>query len=143
MASAVIPTIFGFPKSLPKRVGLLLMAGLIINAGIAHFTNPDVFVDILPPYLPAHLALVYISGLFEILGGVGALFHRSRRLAGWGLIALLIAVFPANLHMALNPDMFQTIPAWALYVRLPLQLVFIAWVWWVTLARSKAPPRDA
>ncbi len=124
--------LFGFPRSISKRVALLLMAALIIRAGVAHFTNPGGFVAIMPLYLPLHLELVYLSGVFEILGGIGALFSWTRRFAGWGLIALLIAVFPANLHMALNPELFPTIPEWALYARLPLQLVFVAWVRWAT-----------
>ncbi len=121
------------PRSILKRIALLLMAALVIRAGIAHFTNPGGFVSIMPPYLPAHLALVYLSGVLEIIGGIGALFSRTRRFAGWGLIALLIVVFPANLYMAMNPEVFSTIPVWALYARLPLQIVLIAWVWWVTL----------
>ncbi len=86
----------------------------------------------MPPYLPAPLALVYLSGAFEVLGGVGLLMPRFRRAAGWGLIALLVAVFPANLYMvtASGPFTAQGIPLWALYARLPLQLVLIAWVYW-------------
>jgi len=87
-------------------------------------------VAIMPPYLPAHLELVYISGVFEMLGGLGALFSQTRKPAGWGLIALLVAIFPANLHMALSPTQFPTLPAWVLYARLLFHLVFIAWVWW-------------
>lgn len=86
----------------------------------------------MPPYLPAHLELVYLSGVFEMLGGLGVLFSQARKPAGWGLIALLVAIFPANLHMALSPTQFPTLPAWALYGRLPFQLVFIAWAWWAT-----------
>ena len=90
----------------------------------------------MPPYLPAPLALVYVSGVFEVLGGVGVLLPRYRKVAGWGLIALLIAVFPANLYIvtASEPFTARGIPLWILYARLPLQLVLIAWVYWVTQA---------
>ena len=88
----------------------------------------------MPPYLPRPLALVYVSGVFEVLGGVGVLLPRYRKAAGWGLIALLVAVFPANLYMVTASELFtpQGIPLWALWARLPLQLVLIAWVYWVT-----------
>ena len=99
-------------------------------AGANHFVHPDGYVAIMPPYLPAHLELVYISGVFEMLGGLGVLFSRTRKLAAWGLIALLIAIFPANVHMALHLEQFPDIPAWVLYARLLFHLVFIAWVWW-------------
>lgn len=99
-------------------------------AGVNHFVNPKPYISIMPPYLPYHRELVYLSGLFEILGGIGMFFPRLRRLAGWGLILLLIAVYPANVHMALNPDKFYKIPKWALYLRLPLQFVLIALVYW-------------
>lgn len=90
----------------------------------------------MPPYLSAPLALVYLSGLLEVLGGVGVLAPRFRKAAGWGLIALLVAVFPANLYMvaASEPFTAQGIPLWLLYARLPLQFILIAWVYWVTQA---------
>jgi uncharacterized membrane protein len=122
------------------RAALLLLASLFfVVAGVSHFTNPDFFVSIVPPWLPAHLELVYVSGVFEILGGLGVLLPATRRLAGLGLLALLVAVYPANVHMAVNPEPFvaQGTPLWALYLRLPLQFVFIAWVWWAT--RPEAP----
>jgi uncharacterized membrane protein len=89
---------------------------------------------IVPAYLPAHRLLVQISGAAEIAGGAGVLLPPTRRAAGWGLIALLIAVFPANLNMALESDRFARIaPAWGLWLRLPLQAVLIWWVWAATL----------
>jgi uncharacterized membrane protein len=122
------------------RAALLLLASLFfVVAGVSHFTNPDFFVSIVPPWLPAHLELVYVSGVFEILGGLGVLLPATRRLAGLGLLALLVAVYPANVHMAVNPEPFvaQGTPLWALYLRLPFQFVFMAWVWWAT--RPEAP----
>ncbi len=94
----------------------------------------------MPPYLPFPLALVYISGFFEVLGGAGVLTPRFRKAAGWGLVALLIAVFPANLYMVTESEPFTSrgIPLWALYARLPLQLALIAWVYWVTQTKQTA-----
>jgi uncharacterized membrane protein len=95
-----------------------------------HFIVPRTYQRIVPPYLPAPRALVYASGVAEIAGGVGLMPRASRRLAGWWLIATLIAVFPANLEMALHPDRFPEVPGGArtLWARLPFQGVFIAWV---------------
>lgn len=107
----------------------------MIGIGTLHFVRPKPFVRIVPRYLPAPLALVYVSGFCEILGGVGLLVPATRAWAAWGLIALYIAVFPANVYMltdnvSLDPN--KPIPRWALWLRLPLQLVFIAWAYWLT-----------
>lgn len=110
-------------------VSLYAIAAIFIGAGAAHFVWPGVFVRIVPPYLPAPRVLVLVSGAAEILGGVGVLVPSVRVAAGWGLILLLVAVVPANVHMALHPDDFARIPRWALYARLPLQLVLILWVY--------------
>lgn len=120
------------PASLPKRVLLILLAVAFVAAGIGHFIIPDVYVAMMPDYLPWHLALVYLSGVAEIAGGVGVLIPQVRRLAGWGLIALLLAVFPANVHLALHPESWPDVSPTALWIRLPFQILFIAWVWWVT-----------
>lgn len=104
----------------------------MIIVGTAHFVRPGPFVRIVPDWLPAPLLMVYVSGFFEILGGVGLLVPRTRRLAAWGLIALFIAVLPANVHMAIhripvfgitNPD--PTL----LWLRVPLQALWIWWAW--------------
>jgi uncharacterized membrane protein len=126
------------PRGRLRLVLLLLLSLFFLFAGVSHFTNPDFFVSIMPPYLPAHLELVYLSGVFEILGGLGVLHPATRRWAGLGLVALLIAVFPASLHMAMNPEPFVAggTPLWALHLRLPFQLVFVAWAWWATKPES-------
>lgn len=114
---------------------LMWLFGLsMIWIGAQHFITPQVFVDIMPPYLPWHLELVLISGLFEVLGGVGLLVPRTRTVAAWGLIALFICVFPANVHMALNdvPFMGRSVPDVMRWGRLPFQLVFIGWAYWYT-----------
>ena len=89
----------------------------------------------MPKVLPAPLLLVYFSGVFEVLGGIGLLVPQTQRYAAWGLVALLVAVFPANVSMAVNklPLGRRTLPTWMLWVRLPLQAVLIAWAWLFTL----------
>ena len=86
----------------------------------------------MPPIFPLHLEAVYLSGLFEILGGVGVLIARTRSIAGWGLLALLIAVYPANIYMALTPEAFPDITLFALYFRLALQFLFFYWAYSIT-----------
>lgn len=108
-----------------------LAAPFFIGAGVLHFVIPKTYEAIVPRYLPAHRKLVYASGAAEIVGGAGLLHPRTRRWAGWWLIATLIAVFPANVNMALNPDRYaKAVPGGeaALIARLPFQAVFIAWV---------------
>jgi len=130
--------VFELPRSLARRIALFGVALLFVIMGITHFTNAEMFTAIVPPYLPAPAALVYASGVFEILGGLGVLPAATRRLAGWGLLALLAAVYPANVHMALHPELFPEMSPAALYARLPLQFVFAAWVWWATRPESTA-----
>lgn len=111
----------------------LLAAGMIL-VGVRHFTHPDGFVAIVPGYLPWPLALVYVSGFFEVLGGAGLLIPATRRWAAWGLVALYVAVFPANVNMAIHhlPFNGEPVPPWLLWLRLPLQGVLIAWAYWMT-----------
>ena len=99
-------------------------------AGAMHFVIPRVYRRIVPPYIPAPMAMVYASGVAEAAGGIGLMIPARRRLAGWWLIATLVGVFPANLHMALHPEQYEEVPggAAALWGRLPFQGVFIAWV---------------
>ena len=115
-----------------KAVSRCVLAVIMIGAGTMHFVNPDFYIRIMPPYLPLHTELVYLSGVFEIVLGVLILIPRYSTLAAWGMIALLIAVFPANLHMALNPELFSDVSPAALYIRLPIQIGFIAWSYWAT-----------
>lgn len=95
-----------------------------IFAGSMHFISPAIYLKMMPKILPYHLALVYISGVAEILCGLGLLFQETRPLAAWATILLLIAIFPANITMAMNPELFGISP-WILYLRLPLQLLLI------------------
>jgi uncharacterized membrane protein len=101
-----------------------------VAAGVNHFLNRRFYEAIMPPYLPAHRELVYASGVAEIAGGAGLAVAPARRVAGWWLIATLLAVFPANVHMALHPEQFPKVPGGrrGLYARLPVQGLFIWWV---------------
>ena len=114
-----------------KVASLWLIAALFVAAGVLHFVKPRLFAAIVPPLLPAPMLLVYLSGAAEIVGGLAVLVPALRMWAGWWLIALLVAVFPANVYMALEPAKFGIAPVW-LWLRLPLQLVLIGWVWWAT-----------
>jgi len=115
-----------------KTALLWLMGVAYLFAGANHFLKPEFYLQMMPAYLPWHALLVQVSGVAEMLLGVAVLIPRTRRLAAWGVIALLIAVFPANLNMALHPDAFPDAPAIALYLRLPVQLLLIAWAYWFT-----------
>ncbi len=124
----------------------LLVAVAMVAVGVLHFVHPEGFVRIVPAYLPAPLALVLISGAAEILGGLGLLIPRTRHLAAWGLVALYIAVFPANLNMAIHHISLGDAPIpvdklWLLWLRLPFQALFIALAYWFT--RPDAPNKGA
>ncbi len=120
------------------------LGALFVVAGALHFITPDTYVRVMPPYIPAPRLMVLVSGFFEIAGGVGLLVPRLRRAAAWGLVALLVAVFPANIYMALHPGVLNLdVPVWALWLRLPLQVVLIAAVLWAggVLAARRTPHR--
>ncbi|WP_426058353.1 DoxX family protein [Hymenobacter sp. B1770] len=108
-----------------------VLALVFVVAGILHFVHPATYLTIMPPQLPQPRLLVYLSGVFEILGGLGLLLRPTRRLAGWGLLTLLVAVFPANVYMALIHHQLG-IPGWVAWGRLPLQLPLMWWVWQVS-----------
>ena len=127
------------PRSPVRKAALLALSVAFVGVGVAHFVRPAFFRAIVPPPLPAPGALVAISGAAEVLGGIGVLPKTTRRAAGWGLALLLVAVFPANLYMALDSlprfggdARFGMIPAWARWARLPLQLPLIGWALWAT-----------
>jgi len=117
-------------------ISVLAIALFFLLGGIAHFVFMEAFIRAMPSYLGFHQALVVISGVFEILGAIGLLVARTRRLAGLGLIALAIAVFPANVNMALHPEQFSQIPPALLLVRLPLQFLLIWFIWWATAPKN-------
>ena len=108
-----------------------LAGPFFVGAGALHFIKPKPYRAIMPPYIPAPDLMVALSGVAEIAGGAGLIVGRTRRLAGWWLVGTLVAVFPANLHMALHPEPFEKIVPGGragLYARLPFQALFVAWV---------------
>ena len=125
--------ILNLPDSNYKKMILFGLAMFFIFFGIDHLINPEFYLSIMPPAFPLHKEAVYISGFFEILGGLGVLISRFRKIAGWGLIALLVAVYPANIYMALTPEAFPNISIELLYFRLALQFLFFYWAYVVTL----------
>jgi len=121
------------PRMPPLKTALrYLLGAFLVVAGSNHFRDPQFYVSIMPAYLPWHFPLVYLSGAAEIALGVLLCFERTKRLGAWGAVALMFAVFPANLQMALHPELYPQFSVAALWIRLPLQGVLIAWAWWFT-----------
>jgi uncharacterized membrane protein len=120
--------------SLLKKSTIYFMGAAYIYVGLRHFIDPNFFMAIMPDYLPYHLEAVYVSGVFEIILGSMLLYKKTRRLAGWGLIALLIAVFPANIYLAQNETAQQSldISQFVAIIRLPFQFLFISLAYWHT-----------
>jgi uncharacterized membrane protein len=112
-----------------KKISLYSMAALYLLAGINHFVNPDFYKKIMPPWLPWHYSLIFISGVAEIVLGLLLLPVQTRRLAAWGIIILLIVVFPANVQMMLNYQQENNPYLWIAVVRLPLQILLIMWAY--------------
>ena len=115
------------------------LAGLFAFTGTMHFVIPRSYEAMMPPSLPRHREAVIVSGIAEIVGGIGVAKPATRRFARWWLLALLVAVFPANVHMAANPEQvrgldLERVPRWALWARLPLQPLAMLWVWRATRA---------
>ena len=131
--------LFKLPKGIRRKIVLLSLAIFFIYFGIDHFVNPEFYLSIMPKSFPFHHEAVYISGFFEILGGFGVLVARLRKFAGWGLIVLLISVYPANIYMALYPEVFPQYSLGLLYFRLFLQ--FIAFYWAYSLSTERFNPQ--
>jgi uncharacterized membrane protein len=125
------------------QLGRILMGAMYVAAGLAHFAFPHLYQSVVPDYLPAHHALVMLSGVAEIAGGVGVTIPATRRAAAWGLVLLLVAVCPANTWMVQHPERFPQFPFWSLCLRLPLQLLFIAWAWRYTRRPGGVQRSDA
>lgn len=119
-----------------KTVLRWLLTTFMVGSGVSHFRATEAYVAIVPSVLPSPAGLVFLSGVAEVLGGLGLIPTRTRRLAAWGITALLIAVFPANVNMAVDrlPLGRRRLPGWALFARLPLQALLIAWAVWYTRA---------
>jgi uncharacterized membrane protein len=109
------------------------LGGFFLVAGLLHFLKPKPYVSIVPDALPRKREIVFASGVAEMAGGAGVLVPAARRLAGWWLIATLLAIFPANINMAVNAGRYRAVPEPLLWARLPVQGMLIAWVWRATL----------
>lgn len=120
-----------------KRLSLIVMIVFYVFAGLAHFINPGFYLPIIPPYLPYHLELVYISGAFEILFALLLIPIKTRKAGAWLIIALLVAVFPANIQMFINYLNTNTPDLWISIVRLPIQLLLIWWAWGFTKVKDQ------
>lgn len=126
------------------------MGLLYVGAGVLHFVSPDTYERVVPPQFPRPRELVYVSGVAEVALGFGVLFERTRKVSAWGLIGLLVAVFPANVYMATGddfdledlPDQLRDPKDAALWARLPLQAVLVAWAWWYTNDSSSSEYRS-
>lgn len=118
--------------ALGKTILKYVQAAFYVLAGVMHFINPDFYLKIMPPYLPAHKFLVDLSGVAEIALGILLAVPATTRLGAWGIIALLIAVFPANIYLFQHQEIFPDVPPLVHLLRLPLQGVFILWAWWYT-----------
>jgi len=126
-----------------KRALLFVMAAFYMGGGSLHLIRPDFYLPMMPSYLPAHELLVFVSGLAEIALGVSLLIPKLRKVAAWAVIALLIAVFPANVNVAMhNTAIFGATEGagWFNWVRLPIQALLIAWAWWYTRPAPSPQP---
>ncbi|MEE4282463.1 MAG: hypothetical protein V2I41_11005 [Pseudomonadales bacterium] len=113
-------------------LGLAVVFAWFLVGGITHFTNPDFFVAIMPPYLPWHLEIVYFSGALEIVFAIMLIPPATRELAGNLLIALTLAVTPANVHMWMNPQLYPDVEPFFLSLRLVIQVFLLFVIWWST-----------
>ena len=120
------------------QVGLVMMGLFYVMAGVNHLVMPQVYLAVMPPYIPWAGTMVLASGVAEILGGIGVLmpdrllFPSVRKFAAWGIVLMLAAFLPVHIYMVLHPEAFPRIPVWGLWVRLPLQLPLMVWAWWYT-----------
>ncbi|MBG9386660.1 hypothetical protein I5803_01365 [Caenimonas sp. DR4.4] len=128
----------------PATAALVFVFLWFLLGGIAHFAFTEAEMRIVPPWLPEPRLVVWVSGVFELLGALGLLWKPTRRWAAWGLLALTLAVTPANVYMLQHPELFPAVPHWALVLRLPLQVVLLALIAWVAVlspASSRTPAR--
>jgi uncharacterized membrane protein len=120
------------------RVAVAFVFLWFFIGGVAHFVFTEAEMRIVPPYIPWPRGAVLVSGVFELLGAVGLLWPATRRAAAWGLFALTLAVTPAHIYMLQQPELFSSVPYWALVLRLPLQVALLALIAWIA-SRPVAP----
>lgn len=132
------------PDTKVRRFFRGLLGVALVLQGINHFVLDQEMAQWIPSWLPAPLLMVQLSGIAEIVLGLALFVPRLRHLAGWGIVALLVAVFPANIEMARRPELLPQVPEVLLWVRLPLQLVFFYWVWAsaIVVERPRAGPEQ-
>jgi uncharacterized membrane protein len=123
-----------------RSISIVILALFFTLAGLNHFISPGIYLPLMPDYLLWHLPLIYLSGLAEMIGGIGICVPKWRKLAGWWLIAVLVAVFPSNIHMLIHdvPLGGAAVPSWIFWARLPLQGVLMAWIYWACIKARKA-----
>lgn len=119
-------------EPLVRRAGRAFVFLWFFLGGIGHFAMTQAFATIVPPWIPHPVAMVYLSGVFELLGAFGILLEPTRRPAGWGLLLLTVAVTPANVYMWQHAAQFPIVPPWLLLLRLPVQVALLACIWWST-----------
>lgn len=115
-----------------KRVSLYVFALFYIGAGINHFLSTEFYETLMPPYLPLHRELVYLSGIIEIALGILVLSPEFRVRAAWAVIVMLFAFMPVHIHMVMHPELYPAVPEIGLWLRLPMQALFMLWAWWYT-----------
>jgi uncharacterized membrane protein len=138
-----VPPLARLVRAPTRRDRMRVAAGVaFIVASLPHFTSPERYLPMMPPFVPAPLAMIYVSGVAELLGGIGLLIPRTARPAAWGVVALLIAIFPANIYVAISGVNAAGLPSspWYTWSRLPFQIVFI---WWVLAATRPRPTRSS
>lgn len=126
-----------------KGFFLILLAVFFTAAGVNHFIMTDFYRGVMPDYMPFPDALIAISGVTEVMAGVGLLFRRTRAWAAWGIIAMLLAFMPVHIHMVMAPERYPDIPLWLLWARFPLQALFILWAYWFTGPAVPHTPKAA
>jgi uncharacterized membrane protein len=114
-----------------RKIWMYVMGLGYIVAGVNHFWHPDGYIKLVEAFLPYPLAMIYISGAAELAGGLGLMIPATRRAAAWGLILLLLAIFPANVYQAIHHEQWPDTPVWLLWARLPIQpiLIFLAYLY--------------
>jgi uncharacterized membrane protein len=122
-----------------RTLSAWIMGLAYIAAGINHFRDPVFYLNIMPPYIPEHALMVQLSGVAEIVLGVMVLFPATRKLAAWGIIAMLIIFMTVHIHMVLNPQLFKNVSEVFLWLRIPLQFLLILWAFWYTREPGTAP----
>lgn len=115
-----------------RTLSAWLMGLAYIAAGINHFRIPEFYLNIMPPYIPAHELMVQLSGVAEIVLGLMMFFPATRKLAAWGIIAMLLVFMTVHIHMVMNPHLFPKVPTYLLWLRIPMQFVLILWAYWYT-----------